>query len=313
MILLLVALALAANKSFSSEAMSTSVEVTLPDDADAAVHAAGVFAIFRAVEEEANEWREGSPLARVNAAAGGEAVSVPTPTYELVRRGVEIGRLTGGKFDLTWAALWDLWDFRARRVPLQEEIASRLPLIDYTRVELGDGTVRLPEAGMKIGLGGIAKGWALDRARDYLQAHGRRDYLVSAGGQVYAGGHNADGQPWRVGVRDPDGAATSALALLGVSNASVSTSGDYERYFEHDGVRYHHILDPDSGWPARGLRAATVVSPDATLADAASTAIMVAGPDGAAAMARALGVEALWIANDGMVYATRGMPITWRR
>ncbi|MBM4364728.1 MAG: FAD:protein FMN transferase [Deltaproteobacteria bacterium] len=313
MTLLLVALALPANRSFSSEAMSTRVEVTLPDDAEAAVHAAGVFAIFRAVEEEANEWREGSPLARVNAAAGGEPVAVPAPTHALVKRGIEISQLTGGKFDLTWAALWDLWDFRARRVPTAAEVSSRLPLIDYARVELGSDTVRLPEAGMKIGLGGIAKGWALDRARQYLDEHGRRDFLVSAGGQVYAAGHNAEGQPWRVGVRDPDGEASSALALLGVSDASVSTSGDYERYFERDGVRYHHIIDPGTGWPARGLRAVTVVSADATLADAASTAIMVAGPAGAAAMVKALGVEALWIASDGMVYATGGMPITWRR
>lgn len=313
MILLLLGLALAANKTFSSEAMSTRVEVTLPDDAEASLHAAGVFAIFRAVEEEANEWREGSPLARVNAAAGGAPVAVPPPTHALVKRGVEIGGLTGGKFDVTWAALWDLWDFRSPRVPAAEAVAARLGLVDFAAVELGEGTIRLPRAGMKLGLGGIAKGWALDRAKRYLDEHGRRDFLVSAGGQVYAAGHNADGQPWRVGVRDPDGDVTSTLALLGVSGASVSTSGDYERYFERDGVRYHHVLDPDTGWPARGLRAVTVLSPDATLADAASTAILVAGPSGAAEMARRLEVEALWIAGDGMVYATAGMPITWRR
>jgi thiamine biosynthesis lipoprotein len=198
-------------------------------------------------------------------------------------------------------------------VPAAEAVAARLGLVDFAAVELGEGTIRLPRAGMKLGLGGIAKGWALDRAKQYLDEHGRRDFLVSGGGQVYAAGHNADGEPWRVGVRDPDGDVTSTLALLGVSGASVSTSGDYERYFERDGVRYHHVLDPDTGWPARGLRAVTVLSPDATLADAASTAILVAGPSGAAGMARRLGVEALWIAGDGMVYATAGMPITWRR
>lgn len=311
--ILAAALALAANRNFSGEAMATRVEVTLPDDAEAARHAAAVFAIFRAVEEEANEWRAGSPLAAVNAAAGGEPVAVPAATWALVARAVDLGEKSGGKFDVTWAALWDLWDFREPRVPSAEAVSSRLGLIDYAAVELGNGTIRLPRAGMKLGAGGIAKGWALDRAQGYLREHGRDNFMLSAGGQVYAAGHNAEGGRWRVGVRDPDAGPDESLALLAVSDASVSTSGDYERFFEVAGVRYHHILDPDTGYPSRGLRAVTVVSADATLADAASTALMVAGPAGAAAMAATLGVEALWITDDGIVHATAGLPVIWRR
>ena len=305
--------ALAGSREFATEAMHTRVSVRLPDDAEAPLHAAEVFAIFRAVEAEANEWQEGSPLAKLNAAAGGDPVPLPAHTLALLRRGLAISEASGGKFDITWAALWGLWDFHAARVPTAAEVADRLPLVDYRQLEVGDTAARLRRWGMKVGLGGIAKGWALDRAQALLRGHGRENFLLRAGGQVYAAGHNDEGEPWRVGVRDPDQGPDESIAVLAVSDRSVSTSGVYERYFEVDAVRYHHVLDLATGFPARGVRAATVVSADATLADAASTAIMAAGPDGAAAMARALSVEALWVVDDGTVFQTAGVPVGWRR
>ncbi len=314
MTLLWIALASAGLRSFEIQAMSTRIEVILEDDARAGADAAEVFTVFRQVEHDANEWREGSPLAEVNAHAGGAAMAVPPPTYELVRRAVELGRETDGAFDLTWAALWGLWNFDVPAVPDPAAIRARLPLIDYRKVELGEGTVRLPVAGMRIGLGGIAKGWALDLAQRRLRALGRVDFMLSAGGQVYAAGHR-DGAaaPWRVGVRDPMAGPNETLAVLAITDASVSTSGDYERYFELGGVRYHHILDPHTGMPARGLHAATVVSPDATRADALSTALMVDGPVAGIALAERLGVEALTIDELGRVRSTPGLPVVaWR-
>ena len=152
---------------------------------------------------------------------------------------------------------------------------------------------------MKIGLGGIAKGYALDRAAELLRAHGVRDFLILGGGQVMAGGHK-DGKPWRVGIRDPRGEPEDYFATLDVTDASTSTSGDYERYFVLDGVRYHHILDPRTGMPSKGLRSVTTVSPDATLADALSTAIMVLGAERGLALAESLGVGAVLVDNAGM-------------
>jgi thiamine biosynthesis lipoprotein len=311
--LALVAFAEATMRDFEGEAMSTRVGVRLPDDESAAIHAAAVFTIFRTVEQEANEWRPGSPIAEVNAQAGGTPVAVPAGTFALVARGKALGAQTQGRFDITWAALWNLWDFRIPRLPAPAEVSARLPLVNYAAVELGEGTIRLPVAGMKLGLGGIAKGWALDQARDYLRQNGRVNFLIRAGGQVYAAGRNDQSQLWQVGVRNPDGSEESLLAGLAVTDASVSTTGDYERFFDLNGTRYHHVLDPSTGWPARGLRAVTVVSPDSTLADCASTALMVAGPTGAAAMARALGVEALWIDTTGMVFQTANMPVVWHQ
>lgn len=298
-------------RTTSFEAMGTRIDVTLPERAGAADAVDAVASTFREVEETSNEWRAGTPLAQVNAAAGGDPVPVPDEVRALVRRGVAIGDLTDGAFDVTWAAVWDLWDFHAAdpRPPDRGVLAARVRLIDHTRVQIDDhaGTLRLPEAGMKLGLGAIAKGWALDRSAGALRERGFHDFLVSAGGQVYAGGTRG-GRPWRVGVRDPDGGRDDVSRVLEATDLSVSTSGDYERFFVHEGVRYHHILDPDTGLPARGTRSATVVSPDATLADALSTAVFVLGPvEGIALAERLPDVDALVIDEAGAVHATSGL------
>ena len=286
-------------RTFRAEAMATTFVVELPDRPGAAEAAEEVFAVFRRIDAEMSEWKPTSPLSAVNRQAGGAAAPVPAELRALLHRGVEIGELTGGAFDVTWAALWGLWDFKAAepRVPEAAEIARRVALIDYRQVEIDDaaGTVRLPRAGMKIGLGGIAKGYALDRAAAVLDARGVGSYLLLAGGQVFARGRKGD-RPWRVGIRDPRGGPDDSFASLDLTDASASTSGDYESYFMLDGVRYHHILDPRTGMPARGLESATVIAADATLADALSTALMVLGPERGLALAeRTPGVEAVLV------------------
>lgn len=298
--------------TYRGEAMSTVIAVTLPAGDDARAAAEAVIALFQRLEGELSEWREGSPLAEVNRRAGGAPVAVPPDLLAVVERSVELAERTGGAFDPTWAALWGLWDFQAAEpaVPDPEAIARAAALIDYRRVEIdrAAGTLRLPEAGMKIGLGGVAKGYALDRAAELLRGRGHADFLIVAGGQVYAAGRRG-GRPWRVGVRDPRGDQTDAFALLDLEGGvSSSTSGDYESYFELDGVRYHHILDPRTGRPARGLRSATVIAPDATLADALSTALVVLGPDRGLALAEEWPeVEAVLVGEDGALRTTPGI------
>ncbi len=303
--------------TYRGEAMSTVIALTLPASDDARASAEAVIALFQRLEQDLSEWREGSPLAEVNRRAGGEPVAAPADLLEVVVRAVEIAERTGGAFDPTWAALWGLWDFGAEepRLPDGEAIARARALIDWRKVEIDRtaGTLRLPEAGMKIGLGGIAKGYALDRAAELLRARGRRDFLIVAGGQVYAAGRRGD-RPWRIGVRDPWGDPADAFALLDLDPAaeggglSSSTSGDYESFFDLDGVRYHHILDPRTGRPSRGLRSATVVSDDATLADALSTALMVLGPERGLALAEEWeGVEAVLVGEGGELHTTSGL------
>ena len=297
--------------AFDLDIMGTSLQVLVPAGEHAAATAETVFDVFRDVDARMSEWKESSPLSAVNREAGIRPVPVPDDLRAVVRRGIEIGDLTEGAFDITWAALWGLWDFKAAepRLPDPEEVARRTALVDYRKVVVDDdaGTIYLPEVGMKIGLGGIAKGYALDRAAEALRARGVDSFLILGGGQVLAGGKRGE-RPWKVGVRDPRGTATTYFATLELTDASTSTSGDYERFFILDGKRYHHIIDPRTGWPSEGLSGVTVVSPDATLADALSTAIMVLGQERGLALAERLPeVEAVLVDPDGDLWTTSGL------
>ncbi len=299
--------------TFDGEAMATTWQVTLPEGASpsaAAAAAAECFVLFRRLDLELSEWKEGSPLSAVNRAAGVGPVAVPKELFALVTRAIEIGRETDGAFDLTWAALWGLWDFRAAQptVPAQEAVAARRALVDYRRVIVDPQAqkILLPTGGMKIGLGGIAKGYALERAGALLAQRGFDDFLLVSGGQVYARGTRG-GRPWQVGVRDPRGARDEVFATLPLAGQSLSTSADNESFFLVDGVRYHHILDPKTGWPATGLRSATVLHADPTLADALSTAVMVLGKERGLAVAVRLGAEALVVDSQGGFAMTPGL------
>lgn len=297
-------------ETVSRHQMATRIDVTVPTAQREA--APQVFAVFEEVEAAANEWRTGSPLSDVNEAAGVSAVVVPVNVFALVQRGIEIGKLSQGTFDISWAALWGVWDFRTPAPPPDPALlASRVALVDYTAVVLDDtqSSIFLPKAGMKLGVGGIAKGYALNLGAAALRQAGVTDFTLSAGGQVYAGGHK-NNRPWRVGIRDPRGEESDYFAVIEVSDQSVSTSGDYERFFLHEGVRYHHILDPRTGQPARGLRSATVVSADATTADALSTAVMVLGKTEGLRLIQAVeGAEAAVVDTDGRVFTTPGMTL----
>lgn len=297
-------------RGFTGEAMATRWQLALPDRADAPAAAEACFALFRRLDLELSEWQAGSPLTAVNRAAGVAPVAVPPELYDLLARSLELGRETGGAFDVAWAALWGLWDFRAAapRVPAPAEIAARLPLVDYRKVVLDPArhTVFLPEKGMLLGLGAIGKGYALERAAALLEARGFHDFLLLGGGQVVARGRHRD-RPWRVGIRDPRGERDDVFARLDLGDASLSTSADNESYFVAGGVRYHHILDPRTGEPARGLRSATVLHRDATLADALSTALMVLGREQGFAVVRRLGGEAVTVDERGEVATTPGL------
>ncbi|MDY7108058.1 MAG: FAD:protein FMN transferase [Planctomycetota bacterium] len=299
--------------SFTEQIMAAPIGVLLPAE-HGREGAEIVFEVFRNVETRMNEWKEDSPLAAANRAAGVKPVAVPDDLCALIRRGVEIGDLTDGAFDITWAALWGLWDFGADlpHVPDADEIEARIDLVDYRLVEIDDeaGTVFLAEKGMLIGLGGIAKGYALGRAADALREAGVDSFLISAGGQMMVSGRRGE-RPWRIGIRGPRKGPTEYFAYVEVTDTSVSTSGDYERYFILDGERYHHILDPRTGRPANPpdrLRSATVVCADATLADALSTALIVLGREEALTLIESLdGVEAVLVDDEARVHSTSGL------
>jgi len=268
-----------------------------------------VFAEFERLEALMSVWREGSDIQRLNAAAGERAVPVSRDVIAVLQAARQISEWTGGKFDVTFGALSDLWRFdhdQDNKLPDMADVRRRLPLIDYHQLELDvrGGTAFLRQRGMRAHLGGIGKGYAIDRAIAILRRRGLKDFLIQAGGDLYAAGQK-DGRPWRLGIQDPRGSPGRVFATLDVSDATFSTSGDYERFFFDNGRRYHHIIDPATGEPAAGCRSVTIVADGATLADGLSTGVFLLGPDaGLALLARLPNVDGVIVTSTNQVLAT---------
>lgn len=293
--------------------MGTLVEVGLSgaDDPSIASDACeAVFAEFARLESLLSEWRPESELGRVNAAAGDAPVDVSPEVFLVTQRALRVADLTDGAFDPTFAALWGLWTFGADGIskrPSPDAVEARRLLIDWRKVRLDAerSTVFLPERGMKLGLGGIAKGYATDRAAAILRDRGFRDFSLKAGGDLFVSGRRGS-RPWRIGLRDPRG--PDAFAAIDLEDSAFGTSGDYERFFFDGGVRWHHIIDPATGYPARRSRSATVLAADALTADALDTALFVMGPARGIALAESLpGIEAAIVGSDGRLYLTTGL------
>ena len=254
------------------------------------------------MEQAASEWRPGSGIAELNRFGAAE---LDPDTAALLARSLELAALTDGAFDPTWAAYWGAWDFERARRPSPEQLRERAERVGYERVLLEGGRAEV-EPETLVGLGGIAKGWALERAAEALEAEGHEDFCLRAGGQVLTRGQR-EGRPWVVGVQHPRG--EGALLSLELGDGSLSTSGDYERFFVAEGRRYHHVLDPATGWPAAGVASATVLSADAADADALSTALMVMGPARGLALVETLeDAEALVLTPTGQRHRSPGWP-----
>ncbi|MGD9905529.1 MAG: FAD:protein FMN transferase [Vicinamibacterales bacterium] len=273
---------------------------------------AEVFAEFDRLDGLLSVWREGSDVQRVNAAAGRAPVVVHEDTRRVLAAARHTSEATDGAFDITFGALADVWKFdhdQDGRVPAASAIAARLPLVDYRQVHVADGpgTAFIARAGMRIHLGGIGKGYAVDRAVAKLRAAGLHDFLIQSGGDLYVAGRNGD-RPWHLGIQDPRGEADTVFATLDLTDATLSTSGDYERVFVRDGVRYHHLIDPRVGQPARGCRSVTIVSRTATEADGLSTGVFILGPErGLALVERLPDVEAVIVTADNRVLISSGL------
>lgn len=265
--------------------MGTIVQITVlatPGQSRAALERAVQEAFQEIVRLEGllSEWQPDSEISRINRAAGQHAVPVSEDTWHVIEAGLQVSRWSEGAFDLTWAALRGLYSFQpdAHRVPEPSELAARLPLIDYRAVQLDPSarTVRLPKAGMAIGTGSIAKGYALDRAGEVLQKAGIAHYMIFGGGQIQVFGGRL-GRPFRVGIQHPR--RNDYFAYLEVDTGSVATSGDYEHAFMQGGVHWHHLLDLATGFPVRHTMSVTVLSDSGLYADALSTAIFAMGKE----------------------------------
>ncbi len=271
--------------------------------------------IARAVEDEArrieikfSRYRESSVVSEINRNAGRTPVAVDEETDMLVQSALELALLTGGRFDPTVGALRRAWDFKSSRVPSAQEIAALLPLVNAGAVSRRNRTVFLRREGMEIDLGGVGKEYAVDRAARLLREEGIEKAIVNFAGDVRTVGSRGDGRPWKVGVADPRDRGRCRFAVRALGDAGIATSGDYERGFVKDGVRYHHILDATTGWPARGVASATTVAASAFRAGRFATAAFLLGAEaGLALLEGAPGLEGALITEDGTILATTGM------
>ena len=269
------------------------VESPSKEAAERAIDAA--FSELESVDGAMSVYREGSDVARINASAGGPPVSVRPGTVAVLEEAGRVSALSGGAFDVTVGPLIDLWGFRTRnfREPGRGDIEDVLAdLVGAGRVEMDGerGTVRLPEPGMSIDLGGVAKGYGVDRAARALGESGIERGLVNVGGDLYCLGEKG----WRIGIRHPRESGR-LLARLDVANMAVATSGGYENYFESGGRRYCHILDPRTGYPAEtDIISVTAVAGTCVVADAIATAIFILGADEGLALVDGMpGVDAV--------------------
>lgn len=233
--------------------------------------------------EDLTSFHKESKLNEINKNAGIQPVKVDPELLALIQRSLEISSLTDGAFDPTIGVLSRLWNFSGTagpRLPDQEEINAALKKVGWKKVQIfpEKNEIFLPEKDMALDLGGIAKGYALNRAEQIIKSRGLKFALINAGGDIAALGGKGLGVPWKIGIQDPRNPDTIA-AVVQIDSGNVFTSGDYERFFDKDGIRYHHILDPVTGYPASGLDSVTIVAPDGTDAEGLSAAVFVLGSE----------------------------------
>jgi FAD:protein FMN transferase len=299
----------------SRTTMGTLLHITVwsNDDGNAVQAIQAAFDEFERLDHLMTTWTNTSDVSRINAAAGdGKPIKVDPEVLECVARGIEGSRMSGGAFDLTVGSFSGVWKFDEDNdgsIPDPALVAQRKKLVDWRDIVLDKaaGTVRLKKPGQKITLGGIAKGYAVDRAVALMRARGLVDFIVQAGGDMYVSGRHGDRQ-WRVGIRDPRAGRDQFFAAAEVENHTFSTSGDYERFTIKDGKRYHHILDPRTGYPATGARSVTIMAKDAITAEVLSKVLFIWGPERGMKLIDTLpDVAAVIVGTDNKVTISKGL------
>ncbi|WP_161827945.1 FAD:protein FMN transferase [Steroidobacter agaridevorans] len=284
------------------------VELWATDKAQGNAAIAAVLAEMRRVDEGMSTYKPTSELSIVNARAAQEPIEISAELFDLLSTALDYSRLTDGAFDITYASVGYMYDFRKHVHPDEKQIAAALPGINYRHVELDrkNSTVHFARPGVRVDLGGIGKGHAVDRGIAVLQARGIDRALVTAGGDSRIIGDRF-GQPWVVGIRHPD-RKDEVIARIPLEDAALSTSGDYERYFDENGVRYHHIIDPKTGHSASKVRSATIIGPTATRTDGLSKTAFVLGPEKAIEIYNRLDdIDAVLVTPEGKVLYTKGL------
>jgi thiamine biosynthesis lipoprotein len=284
------------------------VELWATDRESGEAAIASVFADMRRIDALMSTYRSDSELSRVNAQAALAPVPVSRELFDLIATSIQYSHLSNGAFDVTYASVGYLYDYRAHRRPDDAALLAALPGVDFRQLNLDPRalTIAFGRPGMRIDLGGIAKGHAVDRGIEILKRAGIGRAMVNAGGDTRILGDRF-GKPWMVGIRHPDDRSKVVLRLP-LTDAAFSTSGDYERYFDEGGVRHHHIIDPRTGRSPHAVRSATLIASTALRTDGLSKTVFILGPEKGIEFIDGLpDVDAVIIAADGKVHYSKGL------
>jgi FAD:protein FMN transferase len=292
-------------------AMGTVIEITLIGDNEEEANKAALraFQEIKKIETLMSPWIHSSDVTRINRSAGKEWVKVSPETMEVIKKAQEISKLSEGGFDITIGPLTELWRKSREKMipPYIEEVKGKLDLVNFKNIGIDQqGRVFLKKKGMAIDLGGIAKGYAVDRAFELLRSLGYKDLIVNAGGDLRVGGIK-NNQSWLIGIQDPR-ESQKILARISTSDTAIVTSGDYEKFFIYQGKRYHHIFNPKDGFPAEGCQSVTILYKDGMTADALATTIFVLGPEKGYSLCQRLeGVDCLIVDQGGNIITSPGL------
>jgi thiamine biosynthesis lipoprotein len=284
------------------------VEIWSEDDKKGEAAIDAVMDEMRHIDDSMSTYKSDSEVSKVNQLAAQQVLPISAELFNLLTTALEYSRITEGAFDITYASVGYMYDFRERKRPTEQQIQAALPAINYKHVILDPKaqTVHFSQPGVRIDLGGIAKGYSVDCGIEVLQKLGYTHALVNAGGDSRVIGDRF-GRPWIVGIRHPDH-PDDIITRIPLVDSAFSTSGDYERFFDEDGVRYHHIIDPHTGHSASKVRSATVIAPTATRTDGLSKTAFVLGPEEALKIYNRLDdVDAVLVTPEGKVLYTKGL------
>ena len=258
------------------------------------------------IEKLISEWDSTTQISHVNFYAGVRPVKVDKEVFDLIVRSIKISELTDGAFDISWAGMNQIWKFDGsmKRLPTNEEVAEAVSKVGYKNIMLNskDTTVFLKIKGMRLGFGGIGKGYGADRGAALLKSMGVPGGIMNASGDITAWGVQPDGKPWMIGITNPFN-KEKVFSWFPYNGKSIGTSGNYENFVEFNGVRYTHIIDPRTGWPVHGISSVTIFGPNAELATALTKAIFVMGKEvGISLLKQFKGIEFIVVDEQGKMY-----------
>jgi thiamine biosynthesis lipoprotein len=290
--------------------MGTSVRVELwsSDRAQGQAAISAVMGEMHRIDDAMSPFKPESELSRVNREAALRPVVVSPALYDVVARSIDFSKLSEGAFDITFASVGHLYDYRERIRPSEEQLARAREAVGWRNLLLDPqaSAIRFARPGVRIDLGGFAKGLAVDNGAAILRGRGIRNAIITAGGDSYILGDRR-GRPWTIGIRDPRDAGRMA-AVLPLQDVALSTSGDYERYFDQDGVRYHHLIDPATGRSPSGVRSVSVIARDGLTSEALTKCVFVMGVHRGMRLVETLeGVDAVAIDAQGALHYSSGL------